>query len=69
MLLMDKLEHTSIVGIDIGGTSTDVALATNEYPRTSEGRVAGRSCRLRSCDVETVGAGGGSIGWIDPAGA
>ncbi len=61
--------YKMMISFDMGGTSTDVALATTEYPRSSEGSIAGRSYRLRSCDVETVGAGGGSIAWIDPAGS
>jgi N-methylhydantoinase A len=56
--------------VDIGGTSADVGLILNgEALIESGGRVAGVPIALPRVLVETVSAGGGSIGWIDDGGA
>ena len=63
------LEEEDIITFDMGGTSTDVALISQGIIReTSEGHIGGFPCRLPMIDVETVGAGGGSISWIDAGG-
>lgn len=55
-----------VITFDMGGTSTDVALVEGgRVPLTSERNIAGLPCRTPMVDVETVGAGGGSIGWVD----
>lgn len=55
---------------DMGGTSTDVALITGGVPEVSaELSIAyGLPIHLPMVDVRTVGAGGGSIAWIDRGG-
>ncbi len=60
---------TRIITLDMGGTSTDVALVDGTLPRTSESRVGGVPVRLPSLDIHTVGAGGGSIARVDAGGA
>jgi len=58
------------VSLDMGGTSTDVALiAGGEVERGAERSVGGYPMRLPSIDIQTVGAGGGSIAWRDEGGA
>jgi N-methylhydantoinase A len=58
------------ISFDMGGTSTDVALIRGgEAERASERSVAGLPVRLPSVDLQTVGAGGGSIAWVDEGGA
>jgi N-methylhydantoinase A len=62
------IEHA--FAIDIGGTSTDVALIVDGHvARVDEIAVDGLPIALPSLDVHTVGAGGGSIAWIDDGGA
>ena len=60
-----------ILTFDMGGTSTDVALldANREPPTTIEGQVAGLPVGVPMLDIHTAGAGGGSLAWIDAAGA
>ena len=60
-----------ILTFDMGGTSTDVALldAKREPPTTSEGQVAGLPVSVPMLDIHTAGAGGGSLAWMDTAGA
>ena len=58
-----------IITFDMGGTSTDVALCDGALSRTTESEIAGLPVALDMIDIHTVGAGGGSIGWLDPGGA
>jgi N-methylhydantoinase A/oxoprolinase/acetone carboxylase beta subunit len=58
-----------VIGFDMGGTSTDVTLLDGALPLTSESAVDGCPIRLASLDIHTVGAGGGSIAWVDDGGA
>jgi N-methylhydantoinase A len=58
------------ISFDMGGTSTDVALiSAGEARRAAERSVAGAPLRLPTVDVHTVGAGGGSIAFVDAGGA
>lgn len=51
---------------DMGGTSTDVALIRNLEPTmVQESTIAGVPLKLPQLDINTVGAGGGSIAWVD----
>jgi N-methylhydantoinase A/oxoprolinase/acetone carboxylase beta subunit len=52
----------------MGGTSTDVSLVDHVIATTSESLVGDLPVRLPVLDIHTVGAGGGSIAWIDTAG-
>jgi N-methylhydantoinase A/oxoprolinase/acetone carboxylase beta subunit len=58
------------VTFDMGGTSTDACLVRGAAPESATGRTAaGFPIRLPSIDIQTIGAGGGSIARIDPGGA
>jgi N-methylhydantoinase A len=55
----------NILTLDVGGTSTDVALIENLEPRRVRTTEVGHLCvRASSLDVKTVGAGGGSIAYV-----
>jgi N-methylhydantoinase A len=57
----------NILTLDVGGTSTDVALIENyEARRARTTEVGDLSVRASSLDVKTVGAGGGSIAHVPP---
>ena len=58
-----------IITFDMGGTSTDVSLCPGRVQETTEGSVAGQPLRLPIIDIHTVGAGGGSIAYLDAGGA
>lgn len=63
------LGHRSVISFDMGGTSTDVCRIEGGVPEVAfEREIEGYVCRLPSVAIHTVGAGGGSIGWADPAG-
>ncbi|MCU1656952.1 MAG: hypothetical protein JWO57_1608 [Pseudonocardiales bacterium] len=60
---------TEAVTGDVGGTSFDMALITGGQPnRRSRGELMGVWTALPMVDIDSVGAGGGSIGWVDPLG-
>ncbi|MBV8050346.1 MAG: hydantoinase/oxoprolinase family protein [Acidobacteriaceae bacterium] len=58
-----------IISIDMGGTSTDVALVDREAKPSSQSEIAGLPVSVPMLDIHTVGAGGGSIARFDAAGA
>ena len=59
-----------LIGCDMGGTSTDVALIERGRPATTaEGDVDGLPFAVATTDIHTVGSGGGSIAWADAGGA
>jgi len=60
----------NLITIDIGGTSADICLIKDGEPRmTVEGRVGEWPLNLPMIDINTIGAGGGSIARVSAAGA
>lgn len=60
--------HEQLLTFDMGGTSTDVALIDGELRLTNEGRIGPYPVAVPMVDMHTIGAGGGSIAWIDSGG-
>jgi N-methylhydantoinase A/oxoprolinase/acetone carboxylase beta subunit len=59
----------NVITVDIGGTSSDIALiAQGQAMVRSEGWLDGYRIRVPMVDVNSIGAGGGSIAWIDVGG-
>ncbi|WP_428491051.1 hydantoinase/oxoprolinase family protein [Rhodopila sp.] len=59
----------NIIGFDMGGTSTDIAVVRNGQPTLAGTKsTAGATIALPSLDIVTLGAGGGSIGQLDRSG-
>ena len=57
-----------LITLDVGGTSSDIALVSGAKPLLrSEGLIAGFPVRVPMVDVNAIGAGGGSIAWLDGA--
>jgi len=68
-LIAGTAGHPSVITLDGGGTSTDVAVVMDGEPSiTTEGAVGRYPCKIPMIDIVTVGAGGGSIAWISPEG-
>ncbi|PZU07257.1 MAG: 5-oxoprolinase [Sphingomonas sp.] len=57
----------NVIGFDMGGTSTDVALYAGAFERTVDAEVAGIEVRVPMMAINTVAAGGGSILQFDGA--
>jgi N-methylhydantoinase A len=58
------------IAFDMGGTSTDVCLIRDGQPEIStSAQIAGLPFRTPAVGIHTVGAGGGSIAWVDTGGA
>jgi N-methylhydantoinase A len=63
------LGEENLLTLDMGGTSTDVALVSGEIPFTHEYALEGFPLGIPVMDIHTVGAGGGSIAYRDGGGA
>ncbi|MHB1381331.1 MAG: hydantoinase/oxoprolinase family protein [Thermoleophilia bacterium] len=65
-----KSDAADLIAFDMGGTSTDVTLIRGGEATVSGGsEVGGLPVSLPMVDIHTIGAGGGSIAWIDDGGA
>ena len=63
------LGEGNLIPFDMGGTSTDISLVVNGRAQLAADRgVAGHRVALPSLDIVSLGAGGGSIAWVDPGG-
>ena len=61
--------HESCITVDMGGTSFDAALVLDGTPNVvTDGEINRHRVALPMLDIVTIGAGGGSIGWIDEGG-
>lgn len=61
--------HLDLITFDMGGTSSDVALVAGGVPGTAPGlEMDGRPIQAPMLDIHTVGAGGGSLAWVDAGG-
>jgi N-methylhydantoinase A len=68
--LGSRLGVPNVLAVDMGGTSFDVALIIGGEPRRLiETDVHGYAVRTPMLDIRSIGAGGGSIAWIDEGGA
>jgi N-methylhydantoinase A len=61
--------QNDLITMDMGGTSFDVSFIKNgQVSFTTEGEVGGHAMAFPVLDIRTVGAGGGSIAWVDEGG-
>jgi N-methylhydantoinase A len=61
--------YADIIALDMGGTSTDISLVLDGRPLvTREAALDGIPVRIPVIDINAIGAGGGSIAWIDEGG-
>lgn len=62
--------HQTVLSFDMGGTSTDVCRISGGRLATGTGHVlGGRINRVPAVPIRTIGAGGGSVAWVDPGGS
>jgi len=65
----DLFEQKNLILMDMGGTSFDVTLINNgQLTLSTEGEIAGYRVAKPMIDINTIGAGGGSIAWVDRGG-
>jgi N-methylhydantoinase A len=70
LFLAEVTDFRNLVTMDVGGTSFDVAtIKAGRASVQQESHVAGLPMLISNLDIRTIGAGGGSIAWIDSAGA
>lgn len=63
-----QLNRTNLLTLDMGGTSTDVALIDGDFKLSNESIIANLPVAVPMVDMHTIGAGGGSIAKIDEGG-
>ena len=62
-------QQNNLLSVDMGGTSFDVCVVKNgEVPTTTESWVGEHRVAIKMVDVPSVGAGGGSLAWVDTLG-
>ncbi len=61
--------YPSVITFDMGGTSSDVSLVPGRIQRSNHSTIGEFPIRLPMIDINTVGAGGGSIAYVDRGGA
>ncbi|MFI5421993.1 MAG: hydantoinase/oxoprolinase family protein, partial [Nitrososphaerales archaeon] len=67
--LAETLNRKDVIGVDAGGTSFDVSLIVEGRPTIAEQTtVDSYPILVPAIDIRSIGAGGGSIAWIDPGG-
>ena len=67
----EELDIENVITLDVGGTSADIGVAPNREMRMKhllDNQIAGYDAMVPMCDIGTIGAGGGSIAWIDAGG-
>ncbi|HEV8617657.1 MAG TPA: hydantoinase/oxoprolinase family protein [Methylomirabilota bacterium] len=70
IFLARVIEVPNLITYDIGGTSTDVCLVLGyEAGVTTETMLAGFPVKTPQIDIKSVGAGGGSLAWVDVDGS
>tara|TARA_B110000858_G_scaffold198464_1_gene265347 strand:+ start:12906 stop:14912 length:2007 start_codon:yes stop_codon:yes gene_type:complete len=66
--LAQQLGKSKFLSFDMGGTSTDVALVDGKIRTSNESSIANYPIAVPMVDMETIGAGGGSIAYVDSGG-
>lgn len=65
----ERMATHDLIPFDMGGTSTDISLvAGGRIALRADGGLAGERIALRSLDIISIGAGGGSVASVDPVG-
>ena len=63
------IDEPNLITFDMGGTSTDIALLQGGEPQlTGEKTIGVAKVALPAIDIHTLGAGGGSVAWVDAGG-
>lgn len=61
--------NNNLIGVDMGGTSFDVSLVVDGTPDVStEAQLEGLPMLMSIVNIHTIGAGGGSVAWIEAGG-
>ena len=63
-----QIGEEKLISFDMGGTSTDVALIDGKVETTTEGSLGSYPVGVPMLDMQTIGAGGGSVAFVDAGG-
>ena len=62
-------QEPKVISFDMGGTSTDVSVIDGVPQITTESIISGNPVHIPMLDIHTIGAGGGSVAYLDAGGA
>lgn len=69
LFIGNETDARDILSVDMGGTSFDICMVRDgEIPTTTEAWVQDERVAIKMVDIQSGGAGGGSIAWIDQLG-
>ncbi len=60
--------NRKLIGFDMGGTSVDVAIIDGDMVYSTESHIGDFPLIMPAVDISSIGAGGGSVAWLDGAG-
>lgn len=60
--------HRKLIGFDMGGTSVDIAIIDGDLLYSTESQIGDFPVIMPAVDISSIGAGGGSIAWLDRSG-
>lgn len=66
--IAEVLDESKILSFDMGGTSTDISVIDEDIKLTHHSNIGGWPIAVPMIDIQTIGAGGGSIAFVDEAG-
>ena len=67
--ITELIGEKNLITVDIGGTSTDISVVIDgNFDSSDEKAISGYPVRIPAIDISTIGAGGGSIAWVDNGG-
>ena len=67
-LLARQTNRSRMLTFDMGGTSTDVSLVDGSPTLIARGQISGLPIHVPMTDIHTIGAGGGSVAYVDGGG-
>jgi N-methylhydantoinase A len=68
LYVAEKAGFKKVITFDMGGTSTDVSLVDGKPKITTEARIGGVPLKVPMVEIHTIGAGGGSVAYVDEGG-
>ncbi len=66
--IAQQSDYPRVITFDMGGTSADVSVINGDVSYSTEGHVGEFPVTMPTVDVSSIGAGGGSVAWIDAQG-
>ncbi|MDQ2787655.1 MAG: hydantoinase/oxoprolinase family protein [Chloroflexota bacterium] len=63
--IAQQIGHSHVITLDMGGTSADVSVIAGDVTSSTESRIGDFPLVMPAIDISSIGAGGGSVAWLD----